>query len=838
MNITVITSFIKSILRLLGFFIVLVFCVHTTFAENLEITAFDSIAGYGTEISIKNGDVNSEKKIIIQSENNTILTYSTRLDTAGNSSFIVPADDLQQAGVYNFVVVNKNESYADSQKQTFYIYEDELSVSQSQTYVIDESVKTGKKTKVTAILYDRFQNPISGHRVKMYSSRPADFISYVASDISSDSGEVSFYISSYKAGESVITIKDETFDSVLSNNLKIKFYTPLNSGVNGLDADATGNEKYSKVARFKITFPTVVTVESDANYLTLEALDSEGNIVKDFTGSVILKVPTDKNIVLPGENDIYTFSTNDQGKILFSRSVIFSVIGKHTLEVYKYDKTIDDINYNIFGKHLVLVEKKIKDLNPGDVEKKVLIITPSNNSSFSNKNISVTGKGVPYSDIKIVLNDTPVLEVGVDGDGNFKGLLRNIEDGTHILTAYQKLDTLTVSNDVTFVVDTKVSGIVSGVFSPHLVVPKQEITVILTVTDESDIKHVELMIGNDRVNKTIAQKIGNKKYQAIITAPDKLGEYTISAIITDKLENEGKTNLSPQLIVKAKDIKIEGIKNLKAKYDIKTKIVQLSWDLLNKKPLVYIVHSGIKNDENSLKKIKTVSNKTNSLDLPNLSSGIYYFQITAMDNAGKENEKSEIISLSIVKPTPTPTPTPTPVITKKPTPTPTPVITKKPTPTPTPVITKKPTPTPQPDPIIFITNKEESIAVGWERYKNSTTKKYVKNYKLYYGLSSHSYAQEEDIEHLSSFTVKDLIPNLKYYISIDALDSNGNILYSYKEVVGVPLESTFHKAPQNKPIAYPEWIVATGPKIFLFLGGIFLILSGFFLFLHRRQQKS
>ena len=105
-------------------------------------------------------------------------------------------------------------------------------------------------------------------------------------------------------------------------------------------------------------------------------------------------------------------------------------------------------------------------------------------------------------------------------------------------------------------------------------------------------------------------------------------------------------------------------------------------------------------------------------------------------------------------------------------------------------------------------------------------------------MSSHSYAQEEDIEHLSSFTVKDLIPNLKYYISIDALDSNGNILYSYKEVVGVPLESTFHKAPQNKPIAYPEWIVATGPKIFLFLGGIFLILSGFFLFLHRRQQKS
>lgn len=830
---------------LLSIFVVFIsiFLSKITFAETLNIKAFDSIAGYGTEILIENGEQNSEKKIIIVSEKNEIFTYPITLNNSGSASFIVPAKDLTMSGKYNFVVVKKSESYADANPQNFYIYADELSVMHSQVYVIDNSVKTGKKTKVTAMLYDRFQNPIEGHRVKLYSSNPSDSISYVSSDVSSADGEISFYISSYKAGESTLTIKDETFDSILSNKLKIQFYTPINDNSNNYIADVTDNSDFSKVARFKITFDDVVELNSDANYLQLQALDSDGNIVKDFTGSVIMKVPTDKNIVLPGENGIYTFTKKDQGEILFSRAVVFSLEGKHQLEIYKYDKAIDDINYNIFGKKTITVENKKNPTNPEEKSERVTIINPSNNSEFSSKNIGVTGIALPNSDVKILLDKIPVLEASTDQSGKFKGILKNIEEGSHIVSVHQKNDTSTISDDINFSVDTIVPDITSAVFTPHITTPHEEITTIITIssfsnTDEkesSKIKTVEVFVSNDPDTKFLAKNLGNGKYQAIFNAPDKLGEYTISTVITDKLENKGTTELEDKLIVKEDIKKIEGIKNLKVKYNTENKITTLSWDLLNTPPLVYIVHSGIENNEKSLKKIKTVSKKTNTIKLENLAPGKYFFQITAMDLSGKENEKSEIISFVIPKPTPTPTPTPA-------TPTPTPATPIPQTPTPTPAtptpIPATPTPTPVPDPVIFLTNKEESIVVGWERYKDKSKNKYVKSYKLYYGLSSHAYAQEEEISHVTSFTMKDLIPNVKYYISVDALGENENILFSYKEAVGIPLKSTFHKAPQYKLMAYPEWVVQTGPKIFLFLGVIFLIFSGIFLFLHIKQETS
>ncbi len=829
--------FISRLIFLLNFFIVFVGVYfmsfnNIAFASSIEAHAFDSIAGYGTEIVIKNGEAKSTKKIIIRSINGEILTYSSVLDNIGNASFIVPADDLQISGEYNFTVVDTSESYADGIIQQFTIYADELSVVHSQVYAVDNSVQTGKKTKITAILYDRFQNPISGHRVKLYSSRPADSVEYISSETSSEEGEVSFYVSSYKAGISEVTVKDETFDSVLSSAIEVQFYTPINDGANAYSADITEGGDSSRVARFKMKFPDVVTLESDENYLELEAVDADGNIVKDFEGSIIMKVVTDKNIVLPGENGVYTFSKNDQGKILFSRSVIFSVEGKHRLEVYKYDKTIDEINYNIFAKKTVTVENKKTGIDNDKIDQKVVLVTPSNNSEFSTKNISVTGKGLPHSDVKIVLDGTPVLEASTDSSGNFKGLLRNVSDGNHIVSAYQKQSALTVSEDVMFTVDTKVSNIISGVFSPHLTIPKGEVKVIVSINDDSGIKMVEIELNDKNKKKVVAQNIGNGKYQAIFPAPSALGEYTVSAIVTDTLENVGKTDLSPLLTVKTEEKKIEGIKNLQAKYSTKTKITTLSWDPLTSPPLVYIVHSGVKNDKNSLKKIKTVSKKTNTVELENLASGKYYFQITAMDNAGKEDEKSEIMSFVIQKPTPTPVPaTPTP-IPATPTPVPATPTPRPATPTPVPA-----TPTPTPNPVIFLTSKEEAITVGWERYKNTETKQYVKNYKLYYGLSSHSYAQEEEISQLSSFRIKDLIPDVKYYISVDALGNNGEILFSYAEVVGIPLESNFHKSPENKPMVYPEWVVQTGPRLFLFLGGIFLIFSMFFLFLDRRQEK-
>lgn len=772
-------------------------------------SAFDSLAGYGTEINITNEWSQKTKKVIVKNPKNEVFQYFFTADSDGKGKVILPPEGSTVAGIYTYTIVAKDGYYSDGTTQSFQIFPDDISSQTSLFFTPDETIKTGVKGKVTVILLDRYKNPIPHHRVNIFSNRPEDRITEIYNERTNTSGEVSFWIQSNKAGESILTIHDETSNTTLSKNVAVNFYTFFGDQ-NTLSADSTTTlgttvlpaesfPEFKNVSRFEIDFPDTVTADSDANYLTLKVLDSDGNIIQDFTGSVKIQIPTDKNATVPGEEGIYTFLEKDQGEITFSRSIIFPEAGLHKLEIYAYDKEIDEINYNIFGEQSVTVEEK-KTNGGGTLKDKAPTITsPENGAKFSASQISVSGTAFKNSVVKITLNEIPVIEVNVDGQGKFQAVLKNIPSGKHKINVYQKEDPLSISETIQFSVDKEVSSTQNIVIAPTEVLPGESFDISVLTEDQDDISNIQASV---KSSSYTLEHVGKNTYQKTISAPQTPGEYPITITITDALQNS-KTIESETITVK-NNIEPESRKSITGQYNSKSKSVELSWETGDNEPLLYIIHSGI--NKNNLNKIKSVSGKNNSTSITDLTEGEYFFALSVVNMNGQEGEISKPITVSVINPTPTPTPTATP--------TPTPTF----TPTPTPQ-----TPTPTPDPQVFLQAQSESILISWEVTPNASS------YQISYGIESTSYNATKKVPNGTQFIIKDLIPGVPYFIQVDALNNQGKSIYSYPEQAASPLQSHFHSAPIQKPQPYPTWITQTGPKFFYFLAALFFFCSAWYL---------
>lgn len=803
-----------SLGKLINIILLVIFFLSFNNSLAFEYTGFDSIAGYGTEIKGVGDNTYCNPKIIVKSPSLKIRTYKTSCDNYNKFSFIIPEEDTTVSGIYYFSVIEDSEVYSDGEEKYFEIFPDEPSNLTSKFISIEKSTFLSNKLKLSAFLYDKYNNPIVNHNIKIFSDNDNDVIVPINLDKTDNNGEISFWIYSPIEGNSTLFAKDKTSGFIFDNKLNISFYKNINSN-NDLYSDINTNlslnitDNSSLVSKFLIEFPEKVTVDSDANYLKIKALDSNGEIVKNFVGSIKIVVPTDDNDKIPGVDGIYKFLEKDQGEVLFSRSVSFSRKGTHKLEVYLYVNNA--INYNVFGKTTVIVEDKETDISPEIVP--VKLNTPSNKSSFSVSDISISGTGLPNSDVKVVLDKNPILDISVDSEGEYKGIIKNVSDGNHLLSIYQKDNPDNESNEISFVIDTTASEILFSDFEPKVANPEEFIEVTVEVEDDKDMESLEVFYG---ATSREMQKEKTNYYTVLFPAPLEEGEYPIKIVLTDKLKNKKNKFLETPLTVNKLTPSLKSVEDLEVSFDSEKKVLKISWKPLENKPLMYIIHSGI--DKEKLNRIKSVSGSMNSAFLQNLSEGKYYFSVTATDINNIESKKSKIVEYNIVIPTPTSTPTKTPTPTPTPTntPTPTPTPTKTPTPTPTPTNTPTPTPTLS----LNVESDENMLHLSWDKDVKAS------KYRLYYGLESLSYSVEEEIPKFNSyFTIKDLIPGVKYYITLESVNTFGSVLYTYSEVYGSPLEGNFHPSPNNSPKPYPKWVSETGSGFFVSLGILFLIIS-------------
>lgn len=792
-------SFFVSIPSLAGFY---------------SVKAYDSIAGYGTEIKIGNATKGEKVKIFILPPTQELQTYLYDIPESGDGSFIIAPEKTQHFGIYKVVVVEPSQSYSDGVVSSFEIFPDDPSVQKSSFYAVDNTVPTGTKGKITLILQDQYDNPVAQHRITLRSNRTSDKFTALGEPKTNDAGEVSFFVQSNASGDALITAFDETFGESVGKSITLRFYK--NAITSSLMGDISTSISNDRVARFSLDFADTLPVNSDANYLTVTALDASGKTVTDFVGSVLISVPTDPNATVPGEKGVYTFTEKDQGKVTFSRSFLFPTAGKQRLEVYAYNNTTDVVNYNVFGKKEVTIETKNTGTDPGAQEQSITIETPSNNTIIASNSVIVTGSGLKNADFYVLLDGKIIKSIASDEKGDFSTTLFSLSSGTHTLQIQQKNNTKIISSTISFRVGEGMGQITSASFSPEQVSPKETVEVLVTV--DPSVPPTLLEVTLNSVSHTL-KKIKEGTYQASVPAPAKEGTYPVVISIQNSLGEIKEHTLPASLQVGGPSATVAPssgvVTGLTAEFISSRNVVQLSWKKLTPDPLLYIIHSG--SSANALQKVKSVSGTTAMAEIDMSSFSEKYFAISAVDISGSEGAKSVAVKM-IQAATPTPSPSPSPLI-------------GTPTPTPTPLITPVVTPTPLPM-ISTLIPQENAIRVTWTPYAGA------KQYKILYGISSRVYQGEIKIDGNSiEKTITDAIPGVTYYIQVEAIGETGNTLYSYGEKSTEPLSSAFHASASSAPQPYPQWITQTGPQFFLFVGGLFLMTSAWF-FSRREKMFS
>ena len=137
--------------------------------------------------------------------------------------------------------------------------------------------------------------------------------------------------------------------------------------------------------RYKVKVsPEKVTVW-EAVDLTIEAVDKDNNIIKDYEWTVLIFSESDKQADFPKtiEENSYKFSKSDEWSVKFENAVKFSKPWKHDIQVYDLNDQTD----SVFWLAEVQVSEETKE-EKVDIE----ILTPPTGTTIWNKNINVSWK--------------------------------------------------------------------------------------------------------------------------------------------------------------------------------------------------------------------------------------------------------------------------------------------------------------------------------------------------------------------------------------------------------------------------------------------------------------
>ncbi|MGE4444177.1 MAG: hypothetical protein AB7E37_04260 [Candidatus Altimarinota bacterium] len=363
----------------------------------------------------------------------------------------------------------------------------------------------------------------------------------------------------------------------------------------------------SSIDRFEIEVsPTKVKVGESID-VTLKAVDKSGNVVKDYTGEVLIFSQTDKEAIFPGilEENAYTFKAADAGVVKFENAVKFTKNGIQDVSVY------DNANYDIFGYAEVEVSEGAAAVQTGDITIKY----PEEGVTIGVNKIKVSGSTSKNHKVKIVLNGEKDFETISNAEGLFELEVNDLPSGENVFIA-ELLDadgkTIASSKEVFFKVESSAPRFRSITLDPAQTEYTPESKIGVTVEATSGLTSLNLII-NDTLTALTEDK-SSGKYTGSINAPKADGEYKIDVVMKNELGNETKESGVSIIKVKAvellastgedtapvevncadfqSELEVKNIKTIK----LKSKSV-ISWDKVEKASS-YNVYKKDRNSEN------------------------------------------------------------------------------------------------------------------------------------------------------------------------------------------------------------------------------------------------
>ena len=759
-------------------------------SDYLPVRAYgnDTVAGYAS--GLKTSLINPAQNVVfvVETPALSVIRMSAQADVEGIAEADLYGHQTKIAGDYKVAVLFPG-SIDSSPQDTFKVYADQVSATQSDLSSTSQMLIADgeEKTFITVTLFDAYRNPIKNHQVQLISSRTEDVVSTINGGVTDEYGRANFKVTSKYSGISVFTAMDATMNQVLTDREEVVFYAPVATdyafGGNTiitdlLRADITAGDSEvlpGPVHHFDIEgLPSTIKVNTDQT-LTIIARDKDGNVAKNYTGSILISTPDDEHAVLPNNGE-YTFKESDQGAFTFNLALRLTQLGNQAIQI------LDKNNWKISGEYLIEVIPE-KAVIVGPTSSSLMIKSPVDGAELGNSLLILTGQGDPNINLKVFDNDTKIGDTETDSDGFLSFQAQNLITGSH--TFYLMSENGDVSSSVTIQIDTLPPVLNSFEIYPDGIVAPG---ISLTVTAQSEPGLDEVKIRLQGIQEVLLPSDPGT-YTAIIAAPVIEGSFPIDVILVDSLANKSELLNKSMVVVAGKDDvlppQVSGLTGTESDTS-----VELVWEEVKGHETEiqkYKIYYGTTFDE--LDKSVETEDSATLLIIDELENDTqYFFAVTAIDSKGLESEEQSVVVAitpissvdeldeSIVEPADVAVPVIDPV---------------------TGQITYPTTGLPVLPGTIQATSTQNTITLGWEPIVGAYF------YKVYFGLSSGRY--DDYIvtpDNRPGYVVGDLIPQIPYYFAVVGLDLTGREISPLSaEFSMVPGGTSYHLAPPEAPTA-------------------------------------
>ncbi len=344
-------------------------------AGSCGVSALDTVAGLGTEVQVTACEGNASLLLVVQSPDNQNYTQTITLDGAGNATTLIPSVSATTAGKYSVNVAGKTASFA--------VLADRADDSESSLIVSPQSIDAdGKDTAtVTAILRDRYSNPVTGRPLALIASRLTDEISSESKQTDA-TGRFLWTIRSTEQGTTSLTVYDiaggrqmklKTTLTVGKSSMLSTFRGSLTTLAQGGDSADLASET---IDHFELSLPQDATeVKGNELFgLTIRAMHGS-DISRGYIGSLVVK-SSDPDAMLPKQgqdpkNPLFgsvEMRSVDQGERKVALAFMLRNGGLQTIEVSDMnDPTFSGkITLNVVSQGGSAEDSKITILDPKD----------------------------------------------------------------------------------------------------------------------------------------------------------------------------------------------------------------------------------------------------------------------------------------------------------------------------------------------------------------------------------------------------------------------------------------------------------------------------------------
>ncbi len=602
-------------------------------ADSCTVTAPDTIAGLGTEVTIVGCESNASSLLVVQSPDNQNYTQTISLDGAGNAVIPTPSESTTVSGRYAVTVAGKSTGFT--------VLPDRADDSQSSLIVSPQSIDSdGRDTAtVTAILRDRYDNPVDSRPLALIASRLNDEVT-AQSKQTDTTGRFLWTVRSTEAGSTNLTVYD------IAGNRQMKLKTLLTVGRTksifgaSLTAFAQGGEAAPDLAsevidRFELSLPQNATDVKANELFGLEIRAMRGaDVARGYIGTLIVK-SSDPDAVLPKQGqDPRNPKTGsiemrgvDQGERKVPLAFMLRNGNTHTIEVS------DSNDPTFVGKITLNVVQASGPIG----DSSITILDPKDRSYVKGGPILLQGHAPSLINLK-VKGGSELTSGESDQEGVFRISVPINPADKEVTLFVVSENGAYESNPVHILIDNTPPVIESITLDP----PEAKVAEQATITVKSEAGLNAVVASVQERSITLTEGSGGL-YTGVLTSPVKSGMVDITVTAKDSAENSSamltKWKVGPSLLPVVQGVTAEGLPGA----------VAVQWAAVEGFDVAeYKIYVALQDDpENVLYSIGT-KKPTTAAKIRDLPLGkTYLFSLTVVSVDGAEStEKSEPASAS------------------------------------------------------------------------------------------------------------------------------------------------------------------------------------------------